>query len=291
MMNGVINVYKPSGMTSFDVVKKIRSITNEKKVGHTGTLDPLATGVLPICIGKATKIIQYIQAKNKTYIAKLRLGVVTDTYDREGNITSNSHLDNITIDVLNNAIKKFIGNIKQVPPIYSALKLNGKRLYEYARNNIKVNIEPREVNIYNIDILNINLPYVDLKIRCSKGTYIRSLCYDIGNELKCGACLWELERIKVGQFEKSNSVELSILTKENYSDFISDIETILSNDYEAVYFEDRFDKLLRNGVKLKNKNIIGNLVDDKIYMVYCKNIFLGLGKKESNIFKIIKLLA
>ena len=173
-MNGILNVFKPTGMTSFDVVRIIKKISNVKKVGHAGTLDPEASGVLPVCIGKATKAIDYIMGDFKIYEAELKLGVITDTYDREGKILRESEV-NASDEEIIQVINSFIGEIKQVPPMYSALKVNGKKLYELARAGIEIEREARPIIIYDIDITDIKIPYVKFRVKCSKGTYIRSL--------------------------------------------------------------------------------------------------------------------
>ncbi len=202
---GVLNINKPLGISSFDVVRKIKKLAKEKKVGHGGTLDPEACGVLPVCIGRATKAIDFIMEGEKEYIAKVKLGVVTDTYDREGKVLRESKVDS-TEEEITKVINKFVGTIAQVPPMYSALKQNGKKLYELAREGKEVYREPRTVTIHSIDILSIDSPIIHIKVRCSKGTYIRSLCYDIGEELGCGAMMWELERTATGPFTIDRSV-------------------------------------------------------------------------------------
>ena len=189
-MNGVLNIFKNSGMSSFDVVRIVKKVACEKKVGHTGTLDPEAIGVLPVCLGKATKIIDYIMNDKKSYKVKFKLGVTTTTYDLEGEILSETDTSNITVEETLEAINKFKGTYNQVPPMYSALKKNGVRLYELARKGIEVEREGRPITIYDIKDIEINLPYISMEVTCSKGTYIRSLCYDIGEELKVGAYKW-----------------------------------------------------------------------------------------------------
>lgn len=287
-MDGIINVYKPVGITSFDAVRNIRKLANTKKVGHTGTLDPLACGVLPICIGKATKIVDYIMVGRKEYIAEMKLGVVTDTYDREGKEISKHSIeaDDIRIEKV---IKSFIGDIMQVPPMYSAIKINGKKLYELARNGVDIERPARPVTIFDIEIIDIGLPFVKMKVKCSKGTYIRSLCYDIGKMLGCGAVLWNLERTQTGAFSCSTSVKLEDISKDNMDSFIIPIDSALS-DYERLDLPDTYKKLLVNGVSVCDKSIIDSVNRDIEYRVYCNNSFLGMGKLNSNGFKITKLL-
>jgi len=213
---GILNIYKPTKITSFDVVRIIRKLTNEKKVGHCGTLDPEACGVLPICIGKATKAIDYIMENNKVYVAELKLGEVTDTYDIEGKVIRQCDV-NVTVEEVMEAVYSFKGNIKQVPPMYSALKVNGKKLYELAREGIEIEREARSITIHDIKVLEINLPYVKMEVNCSKGTYIRSLCYDIGEKLGCGAMMSALERTATGKFTKENSINTINTSNKNFT--------------------------------------------------------------------------
>jgi tRNA pseudouridine55 synthase len=287
-MDGVLNIYKPVGMTSFDVVRIIRKISGTKKVGHTGTLDPLACGVLPVCLGKATKIVDYIMNGQKRYITTMRLGLTTDTYDREGSITSQSDV-NISDEQVIDAVKQFVGGIMQVPPMYSAIKIKGQKLYDLARQGIDIDRPARPVTIYNINVLNIELPFVKMSIECSKGTYIRSLCYDIGKLLNCGGVMWELERSKTGTFDISNSIYLDNIDKDNISDFLIPMEQALA-DYVKIDFGEPYEKLLINGVNLCDENAISGISKDMEYRVYSKGRFLGLGKLNNTGFKMTKLL-
>ena len=288
-MDGVINVYKPEGITSFDVVWKIRKLAHTKKVGHTGTLDPLACGVLPICIGKGTKIVDYIMNGSKEYKALLKLGIVTDTYDREGKIINESDVK-CSEEEVTHAIKSFIGEIAQIPPMYSALKVNGVRLYELARKGIEIEREKRNITILDIQILEIKLPYVSFIVKCSKGTYIRSLCYDIGEKLKCGGVMWALERIKTSIFKSEDSVHLEGLTEDNIALRMISIEEALG-EYPITIFDVTYKKQLINGVPIYNKEVIKPLKEDQIYRVFLKeDMFLGLGILQENGFKMKKLL-
>lgn len=288
MMNGVINVYKPSGITSFDVVRTIKRLSRTKKVGHTGTLDPMASGVLPICIGNATKIVDYIMKNHKVYKATLKLGVTTDTYDREGKILSESELSNVTNKHIEEVIRGFIGDIEQMPPMYSALKVNGKRLYELARQGIEVERQKRKITIYDINIENIDLPYVKFTVKCSKGTYIRSLCYDIGDILKVGGAMWDLERVETGTFSIENSIALEDLNEENIESFIIPMHEALT--YKPIVFNSKFEKLLLNGVTIQNPFIIKDIEENILYKVYMEERFIGIGKKTEKGFKVEKLL-
>ena len=206
-MNGVLNVYKEQGFTSHDVVAKLRGILKTKKIGHTGTLDPDAVGVLPVCIGKATKLCDLITDWGKTYEAVMLLGTTTDTLDISGKIVAQSEVNVSEVDVLK-ACNEFIGEYEQIPPMYSALKVNGKKLYELAREGKTVERKSRKVQIHGIRILEMNLPHVRMEVDCSKGTYIRTLCHDIGEKLQVGGCMEELERTKVGHFLKEDAVTL-----------------------------------------------------------------------------------
>jgi tRNA pseudouridine55 synthase len=282
-MNGVIIIDKPVGISSFDVIRRIKKVTSIKKIGHTGTLDPLASGVLPICIGKATKLSNYLMSEKKTYRAELKLGVVTDTYDREGKILEEKMVE-ISEEEVTKAIMSFVGEIQQVPPMYSALKINGKRLYELARQGIEVEREKRNITIFNIDIISMKLPYVCFDVECSKGTYIRSLCYDIGEKLNVGGCMWNLRRTASGHFNIDNSIELDKITKENFLTYTSGIEDILSLEgYEKIVVNEKIKTLLSNGVKIKNEFLLNQFKENKRYMIYYnEKEFLGLAirKKE-----------
>ena len=290
-MNGVLNIFKNSGMSSFDVVRIVRKVACEKKVGHTGTLDPEAIGVLPVCLGKATKIIDYIMNDKKSYRVKFKLGVTTTTYDLEGEILSQTDTSNITIEEALEAINKFKGTYNQVPPMYSALKKNGVRLYELARKGIEVEREGRPITIYDIKDIEINLPYISMEVTCSKGTYIRSLCYDIGEELKVGACMTELRRTETSCFHESDSININELTSENIHNYIISIEDALKS-YPKLKVNEGFSKLLINRVRVMDKRLTNEKIDNNIlYRVYDENNkFIGLGKRELNGFKIEKLL-
>ena len=233
MYNGLINVYKEPGFTSLDAVAVLRGILKQKKIGHTGTLDPAAEGVLMICLGNATKLCTFLEDKDKEYECRMLLGTTTDTEDTTGstlssvNVTDSALSDSTSYDSdytpsnfgnkhfplsrkeIEDVILSFKGNIMQVPPMYSALKKDGKKLYELARQGIEIEREARPITIYDISIKEINIPYVTFKVKCSKGTYIRSLCRDIGEKLGCGACMDHLIRTSVSFFNESKSLKLS----------------------------------------------------------------------------------
>ena len=200
MIHGIINVYKEKGFTSHDVVAKLRGIVGQKKIGHTGTLDPDATGVLPVCLGKATKLCDLLTDKNKTYEAVLLLGKTTDTQDITGEVLAEKSTAALTEEKVREAIEGFIGDYEQIPPMYSALKVNGKKLYELAREGKVIERKARPVKILDIQILEIDLPKVRMEVSCSKGTYIRTLCHDIGEKLGCGGCMESLIRTRVSTF-------------------------------------------------------------------------------------------
>ena len=227
-MFGFLNIYKPKNYTSFDVVAVLRKITHIKQIGHTGTLDPFAVGVLPICIGKSTKLIEYLP-DDKEYIATIQFGAETDTYDLEGKITK-EYPQKIHKQELKNILEEFKGEIEQTPPIYSALKVNGKKLYEYAREGKEIEIKPRKIFIHKIELLNFNQTEqtAQIIVGCSKGTYIRSIAYDIGKKLNCGGYLIALERTKAGMFNIDKTIKLEdIKTKE-------DVEKNLINPLHVV---------------------------------------------------------
>ncbi|WP_221372318.1 tRNA pseudouridine(55) synthase TruB [Clostridium perfringens] len=291
-MNGVINIYKNTGMTSFDVVAMVRRVAKMKKVGHTGTLDPAASGVLPVCLGKATKIIDYIMENKKIYRVNLKLGMVTDTYDLEGEVLREKDASHITKDEILNCINSFVGTIDQVPPMYSALKQNGVRLYELARQGIEVHREARKVTIYSIENIKIESnDNIQMDVCCSKGTYIRSLCYDIGEKLNVGATMTALERIQNGPFTKEEAINIEDLTEELLEKHIISIEKALDS-FEKITVNEKFGKLLRNGVKVFDNRMYSEEVEfNKLYRVYEDNrVFLGLGKRDEKGFKLEKLL-
>lgn len=208
MINGIVNIYKEKGYTSHDVVAVLRKVVGQKKIGHTGTLDPDATGVLPVCLGRATKVCELLTDHDKTYEALLLLGKTTDTQDISGEVLEERDPGDLTEEEVRSCIESFIGEYDQIPPMYSALKVNGKKLYELAREGKTVERKSRKVQIHGIRILEMNLPHVRMEVDCSKGTYIRTLCHDIGEKLQVGGCMEELERTKVGRFLKGDAVTL-----------------------------------------------------------------------------------
>ena len=213
MINGALNIYKEKGVTSFYVVRKIKKILGVKKCGHAGTLDPLAEGVMQVCIGRGTKMVPFLQEEEKTYEAVIRLGISTDTQDGEGRIIK--QCDDIKVNQENilAVLNRFTGVQEQIPPMFSALRFQGKRLYTLARRGIEVPRKPRLIKIYGINLLDFNFPAFKIIVRCSKGTYIRTLASDIGESLECGAYLYSLKRIKIGKFLIEHSLTLEEVKK------------------------------------------------------------------------------
>lgn len=290
-MNGVLNIFKPKGMSSFDAVRVVKKVAGTGKVGHTGTLDPEATGVLPICIGKATKIIDYIMDSEKVYEVTLKLGIRTTTYDLEGEVLEERDPSHLTEEEILNAINSFKGEYSQIPPMYSALKQNGVRLYELARKGIEVERKGRLVNIYNLEDIKINNPYISMKVTCSKGTYIRSLCYDIGEKLGVFATMMQLNRAKTSVFSQEKSININELTKENINDYILSMEEALEK-YDKIIVNKKYVKLLVNGVRVADGRFTKDkVINNKLYRVYDdENNFIGLGERNDAGFKIEKLL-
>lgn len=297
-MNGIINIYKEKGYTSFDVVAILRKKLGIKKVGHTGTLDPEAEGVLPVCIGKATKVADYITDTTKIYRATMTLGTETDTQDHTGEIISQKEVTS-TQKEIEEAVNSFIGDYKQIPPMYSALKVNGKRLYELARQGKTVERKARDIYIYNIDIIKIEGNNIDMEVECSKGTYIRTLCADIGAKLGCGAHMSKLVRTKSSMFHIESSLKLSdidyYIENNRLNEIITYVDEIFTN-YSKVIIDSRFDKFLYNGNKLKKEHIKGNkdIAEQTKYRIYDENNnFIGIYRTVmvdgSLILKPIKL--
>ena len=249
-MNGIINVYKEKGYTSHDVVAKLRGILHMKKIGHTGTLDPDAEGVLPVALGKATRLVDMITDKEKTYEAVMRLGVVTDTQDMSGTVLSQTTELSVTEEELCTVVSSFVGDYMQVPPMYSALKVNGKKLYELARAGKEVERQARHVDLPAIEILEIKFPVVKFRVECSKGTYIRSLCADIGEKLCCGGTMQSLVRTRVGEFRLADALTLAQLQElrdtERLEEALLPTDRIFS-DFPMLHVEEKWRKLIDNG--------------------------------------------
>lgn len=288
-MDGILNIYKEKGYTSHDVVAKLRGILKTKKIGHTGTLDPDAQGVLPVCVGRATKLCDMLTDKDKAYETVMLLGKTTDTQDITGSVLSESELgEDITAEKVTEVINSFVGEYMQVPPMYSALKVNGKKLYELARSGIEVERKARKVYIYSIEIKDISLPRVTMTVNCSKGTYIRTLCHDIGETLGAGGCMEELLRIKSGQFEINDSIKIDDVKKYVDDGRISDIMKPVDGVFEKCQkciVKKEYNVLIYNGNKFSPQNVLNrtDAKDGEEVRVYDEdNFFIGIYRYNGN---------
>lgn len=283
-MFGFINIYKPKDITSHDVIACLRRITKIKQIGHTGTLDPFAEGVLPVCIGKATRLIEYLE-DDKAYVATVQFGKTTDTYDIEGQIVSTSKKKVTQEDILK-SLKNFEGEIEQLPPIYSAIKVNGKKLYEYARAGEQVEIKPRKVIIDNINLVSFDedTQTAEIYIKCSKGTYIRTIGYDLGQMLGCGAYLTKLTRVQAGEFRIEDSVKLETLDSKDkvLACLIAPIEKL---NIERVILNDIEYKRCSNGLQIYPRKDVEGIVA----LVY-KNNLIGIAKADEKEIKVKKFI-
>lgn len=253
-IDGILNVYKPAGSTSFEIVRFVKGLSPQKKVGHGGTLDPGARGVLPICLGRGTKATEFLAEARKAYRAEIELGVSTDTYDAEGKVTQRSDISSITLRRIEETLASFRGPIEQIPPMYSALKYRGKRLYELARAGITVEREKRRTHIFNLEIVQWSPPLVTLEVECGRGTYIRSLAHDLGQKLGCGSHLRALERLKTGPFEVSQAVTLTHLQEAfehgRWQDLLYPVDFLLMH-CKAVILDKEQERKIQNGQPLK----------------------------------------
>lgn len=287
-MNGIININKPLGMTSHDVVGRLRRILGIKKIGHTGTLDPDASGVLPMCIGRATKTADMLTAQNKQYIAEVTLGSATTTLDASGEVTETSEVNVDECDI-QSVVTEFVGDIMQIPPMYSAIKIDGKRLYELAREGVEVERKPRPVTIEKIEILGIDLENkkFSMKVDCSKGTYIRTLCDDIGRRLGCLAHMSALIRTRSGRFCIDDAYTLDEVEKlagEGDMSFLVPIDKVFE-ELPKLILSSRRAKLMCNGVRISAQGII----DGEAYRVYDESgSFLTISEAENGQLKILK---
>ena len=275
-MDGVLIINKPKRYTSHDIVNIVKKQLNITKVGHAGTLDPNATGVLPVLIGNATKISKYLIEHDKVYIAELKLGEKSSTGDLEGEIIEKKSVPKLNEDQIKDTLKLFLGKQQQIPPMYSSIKINGKKAYEYARKGLKVEMEPREIEIMNISLIKFQDNIITFKVKCSKGTYIRVLCEDIAKSLGTVGLMKELCRIKVNEFDIKNSVTLNDIKNGNVQ--VINIEEIFKLQ-SCIKLNNRETKLFLNGVKLSNNKL------DGLYRVYNNNVFLGLGIVSNNLLK------
>lgn len=258
MYHGIINVYKEAGFTSHDVVAKLRGISKQKKIGHTGTLDPDAVGVLPVCLGRGTKVCDMLTDRTKEYVARMRLGLVTDTQDISGKVLEERQV-NVSREEVLAAINDFVGDIQQVPPMYSALKVNGKKLYELAREGKEVERKARPVTVYEIEVLKEEHPEYEIRVVCSKGTYIRTLCHDIGQKLGCGGVMSHLTRTAVGEFKITDTYTLEQLQQMADGDSLKKAVVPVEKLFErlpALKVTEAGIKPLQNGNQLKPAEVV-----------------------------------
>jgi tRNA pseudouridine55 synthase len=257
--SGFLLVDKPSGITSSKLVQSIRKTFSLNKIGHTGTLDPLATGLMVLCVGQATKFSQFLLVKDKSYRVSIKLGVATDTFDAEGLVTSEKAVNHVTRELIEASLTNFQGEIEQIPPMYSAIKKNGVPLYKMARRGLKVDLEPRKVRIYEIKMLGFDGKFLDLKVCCSKGTYIRTIAADLGDVLGCGAHVAELRRLSVGTYDEKDMLAFDELVKLENPDGLADHLLPIASafkDWSEVLIDPRQARLLMNGVKLADRFVL-----------------------------------
>ncbi len=290
MINGIINIYKEEGFTSHDVVAKLRGILHFKHIGHTGTLDPMATGVLPVCIGSATKLCDMETAKTKIYEAVVLFGTATDTEDVTGKVVKTLP---VTCDKekLVESFKLFTGDIMQMPPMYSAIKLDGKKLYEIARAGKTAEVAKRPVTIRSIELISVesddtgNLKEAKIRVTCGKGTYIRSLCRDLGEAVGSCACMKELTRLKTGRFELENAVKLSEVANAaaegRVEDYILPIDEYFG-DYPKISTKPEFDRLVRNGNPLRNSEVSANTESEFCRVYDSTGAFCGIYRRSAS---------
>lgn len=290
MYNGIINIYKEKGFTSHDVVAKLRGILHQKKIGHTGTLDPDAEGVLPVCLGKGTKLCDMLTDKDKVYEAEMLLGIETDTQDLSGNILERRPVK-VSENEVFEAVMSFLGTYDQIPPMYSAIKVDGKKLYNLARAGQVVERKPRKVTIHDIDILEMKLPFVKMRIHCSKGTYIRSLCHDIGEKLGCHGCMSSLVRTRVSFFDISQSITLDkvaeYVKEERIDSFIIPVDQLFET-MPAFYDDGKNEKLLSNGNQFPPN---GKIMFGEVRVYKQNGAFVGIYQYNSgeNVYSPVKI--
>ncbi|MCI6092617.1 tRNA pseudouridine(55) synthase TruB [bacterium] len=300
MIHGVLNIYKEKGYTSHDVVARLRRIVGQKKIGHTGTLDPEAEGVLPVCLGKATKLCDLLTDKDKTYEAVLLLGISTDTQDTTGKILEEKNTADLREEAVREVVLSFEGEYDQIPPMFSALKVGGKKLYELARDGKEVERKPRHVQIYRIRILQIDLPRVRMEVTCSKGTYIRTLCHDIGEKLGCGGCMESLLRTRVERFGVAESLRISeveqLMDEGTLQEHMIKVDEMFP-DYQKVYLTPEASAAVRNGNSFRLGDVIWiselsgfqNAERVRVYDEERNFIAVYEFEKENQLFKIVKM--
>ena len=281
-MNGIVIVDKPAGWTSQDVTARLRRVFNTRRIGHGGTLDPMATGVLPVFVGRATRAVEFFEHAGKTYEATLRLGITTDTEDITGTVLTEQEVS-ISEDDFLGVLPKFRGKIQQIPPMYSALKINGQKLYDLARSGKEVARQPREIEIFELTCLAFSGNTARLRIACSKGTYIRTLCKDIGEALGCGGCMAALRRVAAGEYRIGDAVALdTLLETDTPEQFLRPVDSMFAK-YPAVTLTEKQSLRCRNG------NAFSIALDDGTYRVYDQNgEFLALSKAENGVMSTIK---
>lgn len=290
MTNGIVNVYKEKGYTSFDVVAKMRGIFRQKKIGHTGTLDPDAEGVLPVCLGSATKVCELLTDKDKEYETVLLLGTVTDTQDISGTVLAEKPAD-VSGEQVRAAVSSFVGEIRQVPPMYSALKVNGQKLCDLARAGVTVERRARPVTIYGIEILEVALPRVRMRVHCGRGTYIRTLCQDIGERLGCGGCMESLLRTRVSDFRAEDALTLAGIEenlRSGRTDFIRSVDSLFLQ-YPSVQAAPEAKKLVDNGSRIPAGLLSGEGEGQTVRLYDAAGGFIGLYEKTSNEYRPVKL--
>ena len=300
MIHGVLNIYKEKGYTSHDVVARLTRIVGQKKIGHTGTLDPEAEGVLPVCLGKATKLCDLLTDKDKTYEAVLLLGISTDTQDTTGKILEEKNTADLREEAVREVVLSFEGEYDQIPPMFSALKVGGKKLYELARDGKEVERKPRHVQIYRIRILQIDLPRVRMEVTCSKGTYIRTLCHDIGEKLGCGGCMESLLRTRVERFGVAESLRISeveqLMDEGTLQEHMIKVDEMFP-DYQKVYLTPEASAAVRNGNSFRLGDVIWiselsgfqNAERVRVYDEERNFIAVYEFEKENQLFKIVKM--
>lgn len=300
MIHGVLNIYKEKGYTSHDVVARLRRIVGQKKIGHTGTLDPEAEGVLPVCLGKATKLCDLLTDKDKTYEAVLLLGISTDTQDTTGKILEEKNTADLREEAVREVVLSFEGEYDQIPPMFSALKVGGKKLYELARDGKEVERKPRHVQIYRIRILQIDLPRVRMEVTCSKGTYIRTLCHDIGEKLGCGGCMESLLRTRVERFGVAESLRISeveqLMDEGTLQEHMIKVDEMFP-DYQKMYLTPEASAAVRNGNSFRLGDVIWiselsgfqNAERVRVYDEERNFIAVYEFEKENQLFKIVKM--
>ena len=281
-MTGIVIVDKPAGWTSQDVTARLRRVFGTRRIGHGGTLDPMATGVLPVFVGRATRGVEFFEHADKTYEAVLRLGTVTDTQDSTGTVLEKRPVT-VTEAEFRNILPKFTGEIAQIPPMYSAIKVDGKKLYELARAGKEIERKPREITIFSLELLEFFGETAKIRVHCSKGTYIRTLCHDIGAALGCGGCMETLRRTAAGEYTLADSVELdTLLNAERPEDYLRDVDTLF-RQYPAVTLTEKQTLRCRNG------NSFSIALPEGSYRAYDgQGTFLMLAKVRGGIMETVK---